>query len=70
MLERYRKHFYDATGEKRKPGISIELSYLEEAAHKAVCITRVKAQTSTFSDKLMVLLKSRTKGELDQDSIS
>lgn len=63
ILERYLKHFDDTTGEQRKPGISIELSYLLEAAHKAICITRVKAQASTFSDKLMVLLKSRTKGE-------
>lgn len=70
MLERYIKHFDDTTGEQRKAGISIELSYLLEAAHRAICITRVKAQASTFSDKLMVLLKSRTKGELDQDNIS
>lgn len=62
MLERYRKHFYDNTGEQRTRGISSEPSSLEEAAHKAVCITRGKAQASTFSDKLMALLKSKTKG--------
>ena len=52
-----------------------ETWYLKQTSHlrrpllapQAICITRVKAQTITLSDKLMVLLKSTPKGDLDQD---